>query len=192
MLKDTEIYARYQKWLEGISKVNARIKDLETEQESIKDKINDNIAETPDEMVELQTRLHHIDRELESAKSIKSEFKARKPFTTTQFINSFNECIDTLGEKLKAPIEKAIQARKALVEALSEYLKVQQEYDSEYAQERIQWERLYSDVDDDWQNHQNVFRQLKNADYLKSSLFEEIKTGPVMREGRQTTEICGE
>ena len=192
MLQDSAIYAKYQKWLEGISKANARIKDLEAEQQTIKGRINDEIEETPDEMVELQTRLHHIDRELESARTIKNEFKAKKPFTKEQFIDEFNEHITELGEKLKAPIEKATQARATLKEALSEYLKVQQEYDSEYARERIQWERLYSDVDDDWQNHPNVFRQLKNAEYLKSSLFEEIKKGSVLRGNKRITEVYGE
>ena len=127
MLHETELWNKYQKWMQGIAKVNSRIKTLEDEQESIKNKINDDIEESPDEMVDLQTKLHHIDQEIKSAKEIKAEFTAKRPFTTDYFVSEFNKNITEMAEKLKDPLDKAIKARAALREALDEYLKVHQE-----------------------------------------------------------------
>ena len=190
MLHDSEIYAKYQKWLGGISKVRARVRGLKEEQQTINDQINDNID--PDEMVDLHIQLQQKGKDIESAEVVKKQFTDRKPFTKSEFVNDFNEHISELGEKLKDPLEKAMQARAVLREALSEYLKAHQEYSHEYAQERARWEALYRDVDDDYQNYFNVFRQFKDAEYLKTSLFEEIKYGPVLRGNKQTTEVYGE
>lgn len=193
MLQNSTIYAKYKKWIEGIRTLNAKIKDLEAEKQEINDKINDDIEESPAEMVEIHMRLHAIDKEIESAKAVKAELLTKKPFTKEQFINAFNEHIIKLNEKLKDPLEKAIQARAALREALSEYLKAHQEYSAEYARERARWESFYREVDDDNHGHFHVFRRLKEAEYLKSSLFEEFKRGRVLRgDNLNIIEVLGE
>ena len=79
MLQNSTIYAKYKKWIEGIRTINARIKDLETEKQEINDKINDDIEESPAEMVEIHMRLHAIDKEIESAKAVKAELLTRSP-----------------------------------------------------------------------------------------------------------------
>lgn len=190
MLHETELWNKYQKWLQGIAKVNSRIKSLEDEQESIKNKINDNVEESPDEMIDLQTKLHHIDQEIKSAKEVRSAFTAKRPFTTEYFVSQFNEHITELAEKLKDPLDKAVKARAALRGALDEYLKVHQEYTTEYANEKAQWESLYRNIDDDRKNHFDVFRRLLDAEYLKSSLFNEIMTGTSTND--RTVRVLGE
>lgn len=190
MLHESELWNKYQKWIQGIAKVNSRIESLEKEQESLRKRINDDIEESPDEMVDLQTKLHHIDQEIKSAKEIKSEFTAKRPFTTDYFVSEFNKHITELTEKLKDPLDKAIKARAALKEALGEYLKVHQEYSTEYANEKAQWESLYRNIDGERKNHFNVFRGLKDAEYLKSSLFEEITTGTSIND--RTVSVIGE
>lgn len=192
MLRESKIWDKYQKWLGGIEKINECIIALEEEKKSINDQINDNIEETPEGTVDLHTRLHSIGREIESAEVIKAEFKNKKPFTQVEFVSEFNEHINRLGEKLKDPLEKATKARADLREALSEYYKVHQKYEAEYSIEKSRWESLYRDIDNNHNNCFDVFRRLGSQEYLKSSLFEEFKRGPVTCGNGTKYEIYGE
>ena len=58
---------------------------------------------------------------------------------------------------------------------------------------KAQWESFYRKVDDDNHGHFHVFRRLKEAEYLKSSLFEEFKRGRVLRgDNLNIIEVLGE
>lgn len=146
MLQDSKIWSKYQKWAEGISKIDARIHTLEEEKRSINDQINDNIEETPEEMVELHTRLHQIDREIESARAIKAEFKTKKPFTQEEFFDGYREDIKDLAIVLEDSSERLKQARAELREALSEYLKVYTPYNNDYVRNQSGWENVFREV----------------------------------------------
>ena len=146
MLRDSKIWSKYQKWTEGISKINSRIHTLEEEKKSINDQINDNVEETPEEMVDLHTRLHQIELEIESAKAVEAEFKAKKPFTEEEFYDGYKADAKSLAKVLEDSSEKLKQARAELREALSEYLKVYTLYSNDYSLNHSGWESIFREV----------------------------------------------
>lgn len=150
MLHDTLIWNKYQKWLVGITKINEKIDKLKDEKKCILEKINDNIEETPDEMIDLQTRLHYIDQEITSAEQIKSEFQKRKPFTKEEFFEAYKEDMATLAPELIEPLEKVKKARKELIKTLTEYLKVYQDYESKAIKNLVAWEKMYYGIGNEY------------------------------------------
>jgi len=150
MLHDTLIWNKYQKWLVGITKINEKIDKLKDEKKCILEKINDNIEETPDEMIDLQTRLHYVDQEITSAEQIKSEFQKRKPFTKEEFFEAYKEDMATLAPELIEPLEKVKKARKELIKTLTEYLKVYQDYESKAIKNLVAWEKMYYGIGNEY------------------------------------------
>lgn len=150
MLHDTLIWNKYQKWLVGITKINEKIDKLKDEKKCILEKINDNIEETPDEMIDLQTRLHYVDQEITSAEQIKSEFQKRKPFTKEEFFEAYKEDMATLAPELIEPLEKVKKARKELIKTLNEYLKVYQDYESKAIKNLVAWEKMYYGIGNEY------------------------------------------
>lgn len=150
MLHDTLIWNKYQKWLAGITKINEKIDKLKDEKKCILEKINDNIEETPDEMIDLQTRLHYVDQEITSAEQIKSEFQKRKPFTKEEFFEAYKEDMATLAPELIEPLEKVKKARKELIKTLTEYLKVYQDYESKAIKNLVAWEKMYYGIGNEY------------------------------------------
>jgi len=150
MLHDTLIWNKYQKWLVGITKINEKIDKLKDEKKCILEKINDNIEETPDEMIDLQTRLHYVDQEITSAEQIKSEFQKRKPFTKEEFFEAYKEDMATLAPELIEPLEKVKKARKELIKTLTEYLKVYQDYESKAIKNLEAWKKMYYGIGNEY------------------------------------------
>jgi len=150
MLHDTLIWNKYQKWLAGITKINEKIDKLKDEKKCILEKINDNIEETPDEMIDLQTRLHYVDQEITSAEQIKSEFQKRKPFTKEEFFEAYKEDMATLAPELIEPLEKVKKARKELIKTLTEYLKVYQDYESKAIKNLEAWKKMYYGIGNEY------------------------------------------
>jgi DNA repair exonuclease SbcCD ATPase subunit len=146
MLRESKIWDKYQKWLGGINKINERINALDEEKKSINDQINDDIEDTPGEMVNLHTRLHHIDREIESAKAIVAEFKAKKPFTEEEFYDGYQSDAKNLAKVLGDSSERLKKARAELREALSEYLKAYDLYSNDYSLNHSKWESIFREV----------------------------------------------
>jgi len=161
MLHDTLIWNKYQKWLVGITKINEKIDKLKDEKKCILEKINDNIEETPDEMIDLQTRLHYVDQEITSAEQIKSEFQKRKPFTKEEFFEAYKEDMATLAPELIEPLEKVKKARKELIKILNEYLKVYQDYKSKAIKNLVAWEKMYYGIGNEY--HPLLNSKLHNA-----------------------------
>ena len=69
-LTKTIIFKKYKKWVAGIDALDSKIQKLEEKKAAIDEKINDDIEETPAELIELHAQLFNIDKEIESAKEL--------------------------------------------------------------------------------------------------------------------------